>query len=486
MKSIHELEPVAVFKYFKELCDIPHGSGNTKAISDYCVEFAKRLNLEYVQDELGNVIISKPATPGRENDEGVIIQGHLDMVAVKDADSEHDFDKDALCLEIDGDMLYAKGTSLGGDDGIAVAYALAILESDTISHPALEAIFTVDEEIGLIGATALDMSSVKGKYLLNIDSEEEGVILVSCAGGLSGEIKLPVRRVDKNGICFKINIDGLQGGHSGTEIGKERCNAIMLMGRLLFDLHQKMEVSLVSFKGGEKDNAIAKDCEAVICIDAEDVPMLSEEMDALGALYANEYLTSDNGLKLALQRLEDDVVSMPCLDSISFEKLVFMLRQMPYGVMHNSMDIEGLVETSMNVGIASMLEDAYEFELTVSLRSSVNSRKAELNDKVRYLVEFLGGDYTVHGEYPSWPYRHESVLRPKMVEVYKELFDKEPEVQAIHAGLECGILLEKCPRLDAVSFGPDILDIHTTKERLSISSVERNWKYLVELLNKIK
>lgn len=485
MNSIGILETAEVFRYFKEICAIPHGSGNTQAISDYCVGFAREHGLKFSQDELGNVIIFKDASKGRENEEGIILQGHIDMVAVKEPHSSHDFTKDGLRLKVDGDWLYAEDTSLGGDDGIAVAYALAVLASDEISHPALEVILTVDEEIGLLGATALDISEIKGKYLLNIDSEEEGIILVSCAGGLSGEIRLPVDRKNVNGSFYEITVGGLLGGHSGTEIDKERCNAIVLMGRVLYELKKEFAVSLVSFVGGEKDNAIAKDCKAVICLEDTDATGFLGRIKELGRVYAGEYITSDPGLTLGIVESTADVKEAAVLTDKAFEKLVFMLRNIPCGVTHDSVDIKGLVETSMNVGIAGMDADSDCFRVTVSVRSSVNSRKAELSDKVRFLTEFLGGEYAVHGEYPAWPYRHESKLRTRMVEIYEEMFGSTPKVEAIHAGLECGILLEKCPRLDAVSFGPDIMDIHTIKEKLSISSVERTWKYLVAIIERL-
>lgn len=484
MNSIDRLEPAEVFRYFREICAIPHGSGNTQAISDYCVGFAKEHGLRFIQDKLGNVVIFKGASQGRENEEGIILQGHIDMVAVKEPHSSHDFSKDGLKLKVDGDFLYAEDTSLGGDDGIAVAYALAVLASDKISHPALEVILTVDEEIGLLGAAALDMSEIKGKYLLNIDSEEEGSILVSCAGGLSGEIKLPIERKASAGKLYELSVSGLLGGHSGTEIDKERCNAIVLMGRALYELKKKVKLSLVSFAGGEKDNAIAKDCKAVVCaLDSEEEALFGYVKE-LCKIYADEYVTSDPGLMLSIVE-SAGVKDAKILTDDSLEKLIFMLRNIPCGVTHDSVDIKGLVETSMNVGIAGMDADSDCFRATVSVRSSVNSRKAELSDKVRFLTEFLGGEYTVHGEYPAWPYRHDSKLRTRMVEIYKEMFNGTPRVEAIHAGLECGILLEKCPRLDAVSFGPDIMDIHTTKERLSISSVARTWKYLVAIIERL-
>lgn len=484
MNSLDSLQPATVFSYFRDLCNIPHGSGNTGMISEYCVGFAKEHGLWYRQDEMGNVIIRKPATSGRENDKGIIIQGHLDMVAVKEPDSNHDFGKDPLELVVDGDYLYAKGTSLGGDDGIAVAYALALLASDTISHPQIEAIFTVDEEIGLLGASGLDMTDITGSYLLNIDSEEEGVLLVSCAGGLSGNISLPVRRTKSSGTLVKISVDGLLGGHSGVEIDRERCNAIQLMGRLLFDLHQQFDFKIVSMAGGEKDNAIAKYCEAELVIYSEKVRELNEVVDNFEKIYLNEYRASDSGLRIDVI-MGEAVADKECIDGVSLEKIIFLLRQLPYGVMHRSVEIEGLVETSMNQGILKLEEDSDALELTVSVRSSVNTRKAELSDKLCYLVEFLGGTYETEGEYPAWPYRSNSELRPKMSEIYAKMFGKELKVEAIHAGLECGILLEKKPELDAVSFGPDILDIHTTKERLCISSVERMWRYLVEVVENV-
>lgn len=484
MNSIDRLEPAGVFRYFREICAIPHGSGNTQAISDYCVGFAKEHNLRFTQDELGNVVIFKEASKGRENEEGIILQGHIDMVAVKEPHSSHDFTKDGLRLKVDGDLLYAEDTSLGGDDGIAVAYALAVLASDEISHPALEVILTVDEEIGLLGAAALDMSEIKGKYLLNIDSEEEGIILVSCAGGLRGEIKLPIERTVATGSFYELRIDGLLGGHSGTEIDKERCNAIVLMGRALYELKKDYKLSLAAFAGGGKDNAIAKDCKAVICVEGTVETEIFKRVEELGRVYANEYTTSDPGLKLGIAKSADEK-DVKILTEEAFGKLLFMLRNIPCGVTHDSVDIKGLVETSMNVGIAGMDADSECFRLTVSVRSSVNSRKAELSEKVRFLVEYLGGEYMVHGEYPAWPYRHDSRLRTRMVEIYEEMFNDTPKVEAIHAGLECGILLEKCPRLDAVSFGPDIMDIHTTKERISISSVARTWKYLVAIIERL-
>ncbi len=484
MNSLDSLQPATVFSYFRDLCNIPHGSGNTGMISEYCVGFAKEHGLWYRQDEMGNVIIRKPATSGRENDKGIIIQGHLDMVAVKEPDSNHDFGKDPLELVVDGDYLYAKGTSLGGDDGIAVAYALALLASDTISHPQIEAIFTVDEEIGLLGASGLDMTDITGSYLLNIDSEEEGVLLVSCAGGLSGNISLPVRRTKSSGTLVKVCVDGLLGGHSGVEIDRERCNAIQLMGRLLFDLHQQFDFELVSMDGGEKDNAIAKYCEAELVIYSEKVREFNELVDNLEEIYLNEYRASDSGLRIDVT-VGEAVSDKECIDGVSLEKIIFLLRQLPYGVMHRSVEIEGLVETSMNQGVLKLEESSDALELTVSVRSSVNTRKAELSDKLCYLVEFLGGTYETEGEYPAWPYRSNSELRPKMSEIYAKMFGRELKVEAIHAGLECGILLEKKPELDAVSFGPDILDIHTTKERLCISSVERMWRYLVEVVENV-
>lgn len=475
------LQPQKVFYYFEELTKIPHGSGNTKAISDYCAAFAREHGLRYYQDELNNVIIVKEASAGREADAGVILQGHMDMVAVKAESSSHDFLTDALPLAIDGDWISSTGTSLGGDDGIAVAYALALLDDDTVSHPHLEVILTVDEEVGMEGAAGIDLSMLQGKYLLNLDSEEEGILLTSCAGGLRGDICLPASYAEGEGVAFTVSIKGLLGGHSGAEIHNERANAIKLAGRLLHALQSEIPFSLTSFSGGEKDNAIPREVTLGLLTTEESAAELKELISGLEALYQNEYAVSDSGLRIETE--ECGIQAAQVLTPLSQEKLIFLLMNMPNGVQHMSMDIPGLVETSLNAGVAELKEDC--FSLTASVRSSVRSRKYAVSTQLNYLTEFLGGEYTVRGDYPEWEYRRDSRLQQLASEVYEELFGTKPQIQAIHAGLECGLLLEKCPGLDVISFGPNMKDIHTPKECLSIASTERMWKYLIAILEKI-
>ncbi|MBP3543635.1 MAG: aminoacyl-histidine dipeptidase [Lachnospiraceae bacterium] len=475
------LQPQNVFTYFEELTHIPHGSGNTKAISDYCVSFAKEHNLKYYQDEVNNVIIVKEASAGREQDAGVILQGHLDMVAVKDADSDHDFMKDPLPLAIHNDWITSTKTSLGGDDGIAVAYALAILADDNISHPHLEVILTVDEETGMEGASAIDLSMITGKYLLNLDSEEEGIILTSCAGGLRGDMKLPVQYVQADGIAYTVTVKGLNGGHSGAEIHKERGNAIKLAGRMLYLLNDSFEIGVCGIKGGEKDNAIPRECSVELMVSEAEAQEMEQLLIDMEETFRKEFAVSDSGLQIEITK--KGTCTQKVLTPMAQEKMIFLLMNVPNGVQHMSMDIEGLVETSLNCGVVSMNDEV--FELTASLRSSVKSRKYALSMQLKYLTEFLGGDYSIYGDYPEWEYKRDSKLREAAVAVYEEMFGKKPEIQAIHAGLECGLLLEKCPDLDVISFGPDMKDIHTPKEALSISSTKKMWDYLIAILEKI-
>jgi len=482
MRVCEQLKPKNVFKYFEDLCQIPHGSGNTREISNYCADFAKSHGLKYIQDENNNVIIFKDGSEGYENAEPVIIQGHLDMVCEKESGVEIDFEKDGLQLYVDGDFLKAKGTTLGGDDGIAIAYALAILEDDSLLHPPLEVIFTVDEEIGLLGAESVDLSMLKGKKLLNIDSEEEGIFLTSCAGGLGAVCELPVTRVEQEGTAYEIKVTGLQGGHSGAEIHKERGNAIALMGRVLHTLYHEIPFTIETLEGGLKDNAIPRETVSVIVLD----PKKEEELLSLTASleqdWKKEYHTSDPDISIQCRKLGEG--KRKVLHTSSATKVLFFLINMPNGIQNMSMDIEGLVETSLNAGIMKLSDQV--FSVNFSVRSSVTSRKYELTDRLTFLTEFLGGEVSVNGDYPAWEYKPESKIRGLMAEVYRDLFQKEPRFEAIHAGLECGILSGKIEDLDCISFGPDLIDIHTPKERMSISSAERVWNLMIEFLKRSK
>ena len=482
MAVLSGLKPERVFYYFEEICKIPHGSFHTKQISDYLAGFAKEHHLEYRQDESNNVVIKKPAFPGYENAPVVILQGHCDMVCEKIPGSGHDFKKDGLKLQVEGDQISAEGTTLGGDDGIAVAYALAILEDETLRHPALEIVITTDEEVGLLGAAALDTSDLQGTYMINMDSEEEGKLWISCAGGLSVTCKLPVDRLDAEGTEYEVTVEGLAGGHSGAEIDKIRANAIKLMGEFLFELSQNTDFYLTELSGGQKDNAIPRNVRAVFL--AEDDA--KAEIEAAAAAFQRnlrmEYSGTDEGISVRVE--EKGGAAGKVLSPFAQQKVLFFLMQIPYGVQKMSGEIEGLVETSMNPGILCLEEDVCR--VIASIRSSVGSAKKALSAKVQYLTEFLGGSFTPEGDYPAWEYKKDSALREIMEDTYEEVFGEKPEVKAIHAGLECGLFYEKIPGLDCVSFGPDMSDIHTTEETLSISSTERMWKYLLKVLENIR
>ena len=482
MAVLENCEPKRVFHYFEEICKIPHGSGNTRQISDYLVQFAKNHDLKYIQDEMNNVVIYKPGTAGYENAPTVIVQGHMDMVCEKRPDVDHDFTKDGLNLSVEGDYVSANGTTLGGDDGIAVAYGLALLESDTIAHPPLEVFITVDEEIGLLGAVGFDCSVLKGRRFINLDSEAEGSLWISCAGGLSGISHIPVTRLEAKGEKLTVKISGLMGGHSGAEIDKNRANANSLLGKFLHGLDAKAGYELISVQGGQKDNAITRESIAELLTVKENVEAVKEYAASMQTSWREEYTGTDEGITVTVT--EEGEQDAKVLHPTSKEKVVFFLVNVPYGVQKMSGTIKGLVETSTNIGILKTSEN--EVLGSSSIRSSVETARDALSDKIEYLTEFLGGEYERQGVYPAWEYRKDSPLRDKMVEVYEEMYGQKPNVVAIHAGLECGLFYKKMEGLDCVSLGPDMKDIHTSEEVLSISSTERVWKYLVKVLGALK
>ena len=482
MAVLENCEPKRVFHYFEEICKIPHGSGNTRQISDYLVQFAKNHDLKYIQDEMNNVVIYKPGTAGYENAPTVIVQGHMDMVCEKRPDVDHDFTKDGLNLSVEGDYVSANGTTLGGDDGIAEAYGLALLESDTIAHPPLEVFITVDEEIGLLGAVGFDCSVLKGRRFINLDSEAEGSLWISCAGGLSGISHIPVTRLEAKGEKLTVKISGLMGGHSGAEIDKNRANANSLLGKFLHGLDAKAGYELISVQGGQKDNAITRESIAELLTVKENVEAVKEYAASMQTAWREEYTGTDEGITVTVT--EEGEQDAKVLHPTSKEKVVFFLVNVPYGVQKMSGTIKGLVETSTNIGILKTSEN--EVLGSSSIRSSVETARDALSDKIEYLTEFLGGEYERQGVYPAWEYRKDSPLRDKMVEVYEEMYGQKPNVVAIHAGLECGLFYKKMEGLDCVSLGPDMKDIHTSEEVLSISSTERVWKYLVKVLGALK
>ena len=482
MKKLDHLKPAEVFRYFEDLCAIPHGSGNTRAISDYCMKFAESHHLFARQDDAWNVIIKKEASPGYENAPAVILQGHLDMVCEKEAGCPIDFQTDGLDLAVDGDLVYAKGTTLGGDDGIAIAMALAILADRDLSHPRLECVFTTDEEIGLLGAEALDTSSLDGAYLINIDSEEEGIFTVSCAGGMRSECILPLTYQETEGIRCTLAVEGLLGGHSGVEIHKEHGNSNILMGRLLCALEEEIDFRLESLMGGLMDNAIPRETKAVLYVKEEEIARFEEFRQTWETILQKEFRASDPGIFLTLR--QEGFRKGRAMSPKSASLLLYLLHMVPNGVVRNSVEIENLVQTSLNLGILKTGEDAAH--VIFSVRSSVDTEKAELGNRLRHCVEFLGGTYQESGSYPGWEYKKDSLLRDTLVRVYQRLYEKPPRVEAIHAGLECGIFSGKMEGLDCISMGPDLYDIHTPKERLSISSVERVYHFLLEVLKELR
>lgn len=482
MGVLKELQPQLVFKHFEGICGIPHGSGNMGPIGDYCVDFAKKRNLEHHRDEMGNVIIIKEASKGYENSPAIIIQGHIDMVCEKTADRQIDFLKDGLELAIDSDEIYAKGTTLGGDNGIAVAMAFAILDSDNLEHPRIEVILTVDEETGMYGAEAIDVSMLKAKKFLNLDSEEEGVITVSCAGGITAECKLPVTYEIVAGEQFKIVISGLIGGHSGIEINKERANSNMLMGRLLSKLEKEIALNIVEIAGGQKDNAIPKETILNILVAEKDASKVDGLIKEYELALNNEFKTSDPDIVVKSEKIGKN--SIKALDDESTKKAIFMLLNIPNGVQSMSADIDGLVETSLNMGVLKLEEN--EMNLIFAVRSSVETAKDAVCDRLISITEFLGGKVEFSGSYPGWEYKKDSELREAVINVYEKQYGKKPVIEAIHAGLECGMFSEKIKDLDCVSIGPNMKGVHTVDERLSISSVERTWKLILEVLKESK
>ena len=473
---LKDLNPQLVFKYFEEISQIPRGSGNEKAISDYLKSFGENLGFETIQDEALNIIIRKPATKGYENCPGVILQGHMDMVCEKNKDTDHDFEKDPLKLRIIDDNIYATGTTLGADNGIAVAMGMAVLASNDLEHPPIEVLVTTDEEAGMSGAMALDGSLLKGQYIINLDSEEEGFLLVSCAGGVTAtsSLKAEYTNVDSNKQALLIDIKGLFGGHSGIDIIKQRANSNILMGRLLNLLSVKFD--LAKIEGGSKNNAIPRECEAIILVDKNDVAKAKEEINNIAQIFQKEFSTSDPGIIVKCSETNVDKT----LTCESTNNVVKLLNLIPNGIQTMSMDIEGLVESSTNLGVVRTADSEITFECAV--RSSVSTLKDSITNKMDLLANTLGGSLKLESDYPAWEYSKGSKLEEICVETYEKLTGKKPTIMAIHAGLECGLLLDKMPHAQAISLGPDMANVHTPEEHLSISSTENTWNYLVAIL----
>lgn len=479
MAVLTGLQPERVFHWFEELCRIPHGSGNTKAISDYLVRFARDRGLAVRQDEWNNVVIKKPASAGYEAAAPVLLQGHMDMVCEKEADCHKDMAAEGLELAVEGDTVYAKGTTLGGDDGIAVAMILALLESDALPHPALEAVLTVDEETGMLGAAAIDLSDLRSRLLINLDSEVEGVFTAGCAGGATAVIDVPVKRESFTGEKLQIAVSGLTGGHSGIEINRGRANAVVLLGRVLDAVGCATPVRLCSVSGGSKDNAIPVSACATLVV--EDGERAADACRRMEAAFRREYAVADGNVT---------VTAAPCqaetqpLDTDSTRRVLTLLQCAPNGVQEMSREVEGLVQTSLNLGILTASADSVRASFCV--RSNINSQKEMLLRRLELLSAVLGGSFSVSGDYPAWEYRADSPLRRLMAEVFAEQCGRAPTVEVIHAGVECGLLADKLPGLDCVSIGPDLTEIHTPRERMHIASVQRTWALLTETLRRLR
>lgn len=466
MRILENLNPKRVFHYFEEICSFPHGSGNTALISEYCERFAKEHSLYCHRDALGSIIIKKPATVGYEEHPAVILQGHLDMVCAKDDSADIDMETEGVKLITDGEFVWAQGTTLGGDNGIAVAMVLAILEDNSLCHPPIEALFTVDEETGMFGAEALDPAYLSGKMLINIDSEEEGVLTVSCAGGARAGFLLSLNREAVKNPVYKLRIDGLKGGHSGVEIDKGGQNADILMGALLKRIP---DCRICTIAGGLKDNAIPSSCECIISCPADPAE--------IAARFEKETrIPTDAGLSVTVTAAEAESY----FDKRGTETIIEFLTTVQNGIISMSEDIEGLVQTSLNLGV--LVTEGDNVNASFAVRSSVLEEKLCLMRDLKTTAERVGADFTEDSFYPGWEYKKESRLRDTMCRVYEKKTGEKMTVSAIHAGLECGLFCEKIEGLDAVSLGPDMFDVHTPREKLSVASTERVYNYLLEVL----
>lgn len=498
--DINELSPSEVFSYFQEICAIPHGSGNTGMIADYCLEFAKLHGLKARKDAADNVVIFKAGSSGYEDCEPVILQGHLDMVCEKEPDCDIDMSVQSIKTCTDGKVVWADGTTLGADDGIAIAFILAVLASDTIAHPPIQAVLTSDEEIGMLGARDLDTSDLTAKRLINIDSESEGILYVSCAGGVRAECDIPVVYEDAVGwvsggeqddnasdaagngqVCVEVKISGLAGGHSGVEIHKQHTNAIRLLASLLSHASGAADFRLVSLSGGGKENAIPKEAKAVVSVRSCDATTFEQSIKESADVWMQEISSTEPHAKIEVGKA--DAAADKVLNFHSTENVIYALGLSPDGVYRMSQEINGMVQTSLNLGIAYL--DADKLVYKYLIRSNTAAGKKLLLERVNTFVKHLSGNVVTMSDYPAWEYKSDSQLRKICVESFTNVYGHEPEVTSIHAGLECGILAGKMPGVDMISFGPTLESVHTPDECMDAASVERTWEYLMEILKSL-
>ena len=474
------LNPERVFYYFKQISDIPRGSGNCGGMARFCKNFAVNHNLRYTKDDSDNVVIFKNGTSGYENSEPVILQGHTDMVCQKTENATTDFINRGIELFVDGDFLKAKETTLGADNGIAVAMILALLESDNIPHPPIEAVFTSDEEIGLIGAGRLDKSVLSAKRMINLDSEEDDTVTVSCAGGCHFLAKALVNYNEKNGTKITVTLKGLKGGHSGVEINNNRVNADTLAGRFLNHIKSICDFDIINIGGGDKDNAIPNKCVIELCV--TDVDSFIAKSEEYLNIIKEEISDREGGFTFTFDKSDNSTYKV--LSNEIKNKLIFVLTCVPNGVLEMSAGISGLVQTSLNLGILKIENDALSFHF--GLRSNKKSGLSFLVEKLIAFFNSVNFENSTNGHYPPWEYKENSQLRELYKDVYKDYFGKEPKVEAIHAGLECGVFAEAIDGIDCISIGPALYDVHTVNEKLSISSTENVFNILLKILEKLK
>lgn len=482
MAVLSGLKPERVFYYFEKLCSVPHGSGNTKQISDLCVGFAKELGLKYRQEACNNLIIWKDGSCGYENAAPVILQGHIDMVCAKTEDCAKDMTRDGLDIRTDGEWVWADKTSLGGDNGIAVAMILAILSDETLPHPPIEAVFTVDEEVGMDGAFALDCSDLKGRKLLNLDSEEEGVFTVSCAGGVRLDCALSAPQERADGLTgYRVTISGLKGGHSGVNINQGRGNANCLMARTLYSAMEKCpSLRVHALEGGQFDNVICLRNDALVALSASDAPAFEAFISEFDATLKNEYAVTDGGISLTCEKAGVTTA----VSERETSRILHVLLALPQGVQEMSADFPGLVQTSLNLGVMHMDETGLRF--SYSVRSCIASQKQMLIQRVKSIVEYAGGTVGERSSYPGWQYDRDSALRKQVQAVYRDLTGCDGRIEATHGGLECGLFIEKIPGLDALSMGPELHDVHSVEEKLNVTSTERVYRLVCEVLARSK
>ena len=480
MSMLNNCEPKRLFEYFEKICSIPHGSGNMEKISQFCLDFAKENNLKAIRDEANNVVIFKDGTKGFENENPVILQGHLDMVCQKVDGCDINFDTDGIKIVQDGDFIKADGTTLGADNGIAVAMIMAILASDTIAHPPIEAVFTTDEEIGLIGAGKLDVEMLKGKTMINLDSEEQEVLTVSCAGGADCKISVPTDKEKVQGTGLIITVKNLKGGHSGVEIDKGRVNANILMGRILSRVKNDVDFDIVKINGGDKKNAICVKCEAQVVV--KNVQAFKNALTEYFDVVKKEI--SEREKDASLEICENQSGEFEVLDKKIADKLLYMLLTTPNGVLDMSVEIQGLVETSLNMGVLKTEEKCVVMEY--ALRSNKKSALDFIAERMSAFAASNSCDAEFSGRYEPWEYNAVSPLREVYIKVFEEKFGHKPKVEAIHAGLECAVFSASIDGLDCISIGPDMFGVHTTEEKLSISSTKAMFELLCEVIGKIR